>query len=47
MPLTEQETALKAAAVSGDTDTVKALLDRGTKVDARDENGGTALGHAV
>ena len=47
--LTEQESeaALKAAAVSGDTDTVKALLDKGTKVDARDENGGTALGHAV
>ncbi len=46
-PLTEQEAALQAAAVKGDTDTVKALLDKGTKVDARDENGGTALGHAV
>ena len=47
VPLTEQEAALKAAAVSGNTDTVKALLDKGTQVDARDENGGTALGHAV
>jgi len=47
VPLTEQEAALVAAAVKGDTDTVKALLDKGTKVDARDQNGGTALGHAV
>ena len=47
VPLNEQEAALKAAAVKGDTDAVKALLDKGTKVDARDEDGGTALGHAV
>jgi ankyrin repeat protein len=46
-PLSEQEAALQAAAVKGDTDTVKAMLDKGAKVDARDENGGTALGHAV
>jgi hypothetical protein len=47
VPLTEPEAALLAAAVKGDADRVKALLDQGTKVDARDENGGTALGHAV
>jgi ankyrin repeat protein len=46
-PLTEQEAALLAAAVKGDTDTVKAVLDKGTRVDARDQDGGTALGHAA
>lgn len=47
VPLTEQEAALLAAAAKGDTDAVKALLDKGTRVDARDQEGGTALGHAV
>jgi hypothetical protein len=42
VPLTEQQAALLAAAVKGDTDTAKALLDEGTKVDARDQDGGTA-----
>jgi len=47
VPLNEHEVRLLAAAATGDTLRVKAMLDKGARVDARDGSGGTALGHAV